>query len=106
MPPTVVTAYGNSDDAQLERDLLKAVDANLVHVANLDSSDASPLLRQADALIVTTHRVSAELIASLERCKVISRAGTGLRLRAGVTARTPRPVAPDLLSYPPERVAS
>ena len=78
MPPTVVTAFGNSDDAQLERDLLKAVDANLVHVANLDSPEAGALIRQADALIVTTHRVSADLIASMERCQIISRAGTGL----------------------------
>jgi D-3-phosphoglycerate dehydrogenase len=78
MSPTVVTAYGSSDDAQIERDLLKAVDANLVHVAGLDSPEAGALIRQADALIVTTHRVSAELIASLERCRIISRAGTGL----------------------------
>ena len=78
MPPTVVTAYGNSDDAQLERDLLKAVDATLVHVPNLDAPEAGALIRQADALIVTTHRVSADLIASMERCQVISRAGTGL----------------------------
>jgi D-3-phosphoglycerate dehydrogenase len=78
MPPTVVTAYGNSDDAQLERDLLKAVDAHLVHVANLESPEARALIRQADALIVTTHRVSADLIGAMERCQVISRAGTGL----------------------------
>jgi D-3-phosphoglycerate dehydrogenase len=78
MPPTVVTAFGNADDAQLERDLLKAVDANLVHVANLDAPEAGPVIRQADALIVTTHRVSAELIGSMERCRIISRAGTGL----------------------------
>src|SRR5215208_368563 len=78
MPPTVVTAMGSAADAQIERELLHAVDANLVHVASLDTPEARELIRQADALIVTIHPVSAGLIASMERCKVISRAGTGL----------------------------
>lgn len=78
MAPTVVTAYGSPADAQIERDLLQAVDANLVHVTNLDSPEARALIRTADALMVTTHRVSAELIGSMERCRLISRAGTGL----------------------------
>ena len=78
MPPTVVTAHGNPEDSQIERELLQAIGANLAHVASLDTPDARALLRTADALIVTTHRVSTELIASMERCKIISRAGTGL----------------------------
>src|SRR3954449_840853 len=78
MPPTVVTVYGSAADAQIERELLQAVDANLVHVASLDAPEDRAIIRQADALIVTIHPVSADLIASMERCKVISRAGTGL----------------------------
>src|SRR5215212_1676924 len=78
MPPTVVTALGNAADAQIERELLRAVDANLVHVASLDTPDDRAIIRQADALIVTIHRVSADLIGSMDRCKIISRAGTGL----------------------------
>jgi D-3-phosphoglycerate dehydrogenase len=78
MPPTVVTAMGSAADSQIERDLLQAVDAALVHVASLDTPEARELIRHADALIVTIHPVSADLIASMERCKVISRAGTGL----------------------------
>jgi D-3-phosphoglycerate dehydrogenase len=78
MSPTVVTALGSPADSQIERELLQAVDANLVHVAGLDAPEDRAQLRDADALIVTTHRVSAELIATLERCRVISRAGTGL----------------------------
>jgi len=78
MPPTVVTAMGSAADAQIERELLHAVDANLVHVASFDAPADREIIRQADALIVTIHRVSAELIASMERCKIISRAGTGL----------------------------
>ena len=78
MPPTVVTALGNAADAQIEREMLQAVDAQLVHITSLDTPEARELIRQADALIVTIHPVAAELIASMQRCKVISRAGTGL----------------------------
>jgi len=78
MPPIVVTAHGTPDDSLIERELLGAVGADLAHVASLDAPEAQALIRTADALIVTTHRVSAELIASLQRCKIISRAGTGL----------------------------
>jgi D-3-phosphoglycerate dehydrogenase len=78
MPPTVVIAYGNANDAAIEQELLQAVDANLVHVGSLDTPEAGALIRQADALIVTIHRVAADLIASMERCRIISRAGTGL----------------------------
>src|SRR5258708_10881470 len=78
MPPTVVTAMGSAADSQIERELLHAVDANLVHVASLDTPEAREMIRQADALIVTIHPVSADLIASMARCKIISRAGTGL----------------------------
>jgi D-3-phosphoglycerate dehydrogenase / 2-oxoglutarate reductase len=78
MAPTVVTAMGSAADAQIERELLAAVGVELVHVASLDAPEAGALIRQADALIVTTHPVRADLIASMERCKIISRAGTGL----------------------------
>ena len=78
MSPTVVTVYGSAADAQIERELLQAVDANLVHVTSLDAPEDRAIIRQADALMVTTHRVSAELIASMEHCQIISRAGTGL----------------------------
>src|SRR6266545_7577541 len=78
MPPTVVTALGSAADSQIERELLQAVDANLVHVASFDAPEDRAIIRQADALIVTIHRVSADLIASMERCRIISRAGTGL----------------------------
>lgn len=78
MSPTVVSVYGSPADAQIERELLQAVNANLVHVEDLERPEARAQLREADALMVTTHRVSAELIGTLERCKIISRSGTGL----------------------------
>jgi D-3-phosphoglycerate dehydrogenase len=78
MPPTVVSVLGNAADSQLERDLLRAVGAELVHVASLDAPEARAAVREADALIVTIHPVRADLIATMERCRIISRAGTGL----------------------------
>ncbi len=78
MSPTVITVYGSTTGSLIEQELLQAVDAKLVHVASLDSPDDRALIRYADALIITTHRISADLIASMECCKVISRAGTGL----------------------------
>lgn len=78
MSPIVVAVYGSPADSLIERELLQAVDATLVHVASLDAPEARAHLREADALLVTIHRVSAELIATLERCRIISRSGTGL----------------------------
>jgi D-3-phosphoglycerate dehydrogenase / 2-oxoglutarate reductase len=78
MQPTIAIAYGDPNDAQLERDLLKAIDARLVHIGGLNTPEARAIIGTADALMVTTHLVPANLIGAMERCRVISRAGTGL----------------------------
>jgi D-3-phosphoglycerate dehydrogenase len=78
MQPTVAIAYRHPDDSQVERELLSAIDAKLVYVDDLTSPEAYATIGAADALMVTTHRVPAELIGAMERCRVISRAGTGL----------------------------
>jgi D-3-phosphoglycerate dehydrogenase len=78
MQPTVVIAYGSADDSQIERELLGVIDARLVHVGGLDTAEAREAAATADALMVTTHRVPADMIAAMEHCRVISRAGTGL----------------------------
>ncbi len=78
MQPTVAIAYGSADDSRIERDLLRAIDANLVHIGGLDTPEARATIGAADALMVTTHLVPADLIAAMQRCRVISRAGTGL----------------------------
>jgi D-3-phosphoglycerate dehydrogenase / 2-oxoglutarate reductase len=78
MQPTIAITYRSADDSQVERELLKAIDANLVYVDSLDTPEAYATIGAADALMVTTHRVPADLIAAMERCRVISRAGTGL----------------------------
>lgn len=78
MQPTVAIAYGNPDDLQLERDILQAIDANLVYINGLTTPESQAIISSADALMVTTHLVPADMIASMGRCRVISRAGTGL----------------------------
>lgn len=45
---------------------------------NLDTSEARETAKNADALMVTIQEVDADLIRSLENCKVIARVGTGL----------------------------
>jgi D-3-phosphoglycerate dehydrogenase len=74
----VVIAYDGVGDSQIEREVLRAIDANIIHTSNLDTPDARAAARQADALIVTVQPVPTDLIATLEHCRVISRAGTGL----------------------------
>jgi D-3-phosphoglycerate dehydrogenase / 2-oxoglutarate reductase len=77
MPFTIVIAYDGLGDALVEREVLQALDADIIQFSGLDTPEAQAAARQADALMVTIQKVSAELIGSLEHCRVISRAGTG-----------------------------
>ena len=78
MPATVVIAYGSPDNSRIEHELLRSIDAEIIRVDGLDTPEARDVIGAADALMVTTHQVSADLIAAMPRCRVISRAGTGL----------------------------
>ena len=78
MVPTVVIAYAGFGDIRVEEEVLRAIDATVLHIGNLDTPDALGAVKQADALMVTLQRVPAELIATMERCRIISRVGTGL----------------------------
>jgi D-3-phosphoglycerate dehydrogenase len=76
MRPTVIVAYG-FPDAEVEREVLSSVDAEVVQIESLSSPQARTLLRDADALMVTLQPVPAAIIAHMERCRIISRVGTG-----------------------------
>jgi D-3-phosphoglycerate dehydrogenase / 2-oxoglutarate reductase len=78
MQPTVAIAYRSADDSRTERELLQAIDAKLVYIDGLDTPEAGATISAADALMVTTHRVPANLIDAMKHCRVISRVGTGL----------------------------
>ena len=76
MEPTVIIAY-KFGDIQAEEEVLQAINATVLRVENLDTPDVLKRVTQADALMVALQRVSAELIATMERCRIISRIGTG-----------------------------
>jgi D-3-phosphoglycerate dehydrogenase len=78
MKPIVVIAYSGFGDLDVEKQVLRAIDAEIIHAGNLTSPQALAAVTQADALMVTLEKVTAEIITSMTRCKVISRAGTGL----------------------------
>ncbi len=79
MRPTVVIAHTSfGDDLAVERAVLHPLDAEIIHTGNLTEPDALATVQQADALMVTLERVTAPIINRMERCRIISRAGTGL----------------------------
>ena len=78
MNANVVIAYPGFGDIEIEREILSAAGLEIEHVGNLDTEEAREAARQCDALMVTIQPVRAELIQSLERCRLICRVGTGL----------------------------
>ena len=78
MAPTVVIAYPGFGDIRIEEEILSTIDANVSHLGNTDTPASREVVAQADALMVTLQPVPAELISTMERCRIVSRVGTGL----------------------------
>lgn len=78
MRPTVVIGYPGFGDIEVEKEILRTIDADVIHTGATDTPEAREAVRNADALMVTIQPVSNELIASMQRCRIISRVGTGL----------------------------
>ena len=76
--PTVVIAHSVFDDLALEEELLSAVDATVVWTGNLTTPEALDAAREADALMIALEVVSADLLASMRRCRIVSRLGIGI----------------------------
>jgi D-3-phosphoglycerate dehydrogenase / 2-oxoglutarate reductase len=76
--PTVVIAYDGFSGITVEEEVLAVTGAEVVHTGDLDSTSAREATREADALMVTTQAVDADLITGMERCRIIARVGTGL----------------------------
>ena len=74
----VVIAYPGFGDIKIETEILQAAGLEIEHVAATDTEEARRAARQCDALMVTIQPVEADLIRSLERCRLICRVGTGL----------------------------
>ncbi len=76
--PKVVIAYDMGGDP-IEEKILGAIPGiEIVHTSDLTSPESVAAASNADAIMVTLHQVNVELISKLERCKIISRVGTGL----------------------------
>lgn len=78
MRPQVVLAYAGLGEGEIEHDVFEAEDVELVAVDQLDSPEGRAAVRQAEALMVTVQPVSGSLLSSMERCKVVTRVGTGV----------------------------
>jgi D-3-phosphoglycerate dehydrogenase / 2-oxoglutarate reductase len=72
--PTVAIVYSGIGDTSIEEAALTAVDARIVYAESLDA----PEVRAADAVMVTTQTVTAAVLGTLERCRIVSRVGVGL----------------------------
>ena len=96
--PTVVIAYTGFENIDLETNILRQIDAEIIHSGNLTSPEALEAVKEADAIIVTLQRVTTDIINSMKRCRIISRAGTGL---APVARGQPPPDGGGALQRPP-----
>jgi D-3-phosphoglycerate dehydrogenase len=72
---TVVIAYGQRAQTELDTGLLEGMGYQVRHLDNL--SDLTGLA-SADALMVTVQEVTAAVLDAMPACKVVGRVGTGL----------------------------
>lgn len=98
MKPTVIIAYTDASDAKEEQEILKTVDANILYIRKFDTEEALEAVSQADALMVGLEEVRADLIARMDRCRIISRLGTGIDT-IDIEAATKRGI---LVTYVPD----
>jgi D-3-phosphoglycerate dehydrogenase / 2-oxoglutarate reductase len=78
MKPTVVIAYAPFGDYQIEQEILQQLGGEIRYFSETHSPEAQAAMQSADAVMVTIQPVRADLIGTLERCKLICRVGTGL----------------------------
>lgn len=98
MKPTVIITYAEASDTKVEQEILKAIDANILYIRKFDTEEALEAVSKADALMVALEEVRAHLIDRMERCRIISRLGTGLDT-IDIEAATQRGI---LVTYVPD----
>lgn len=77
MNPCIVYVSAFPDMA-IEQKIFEGLNAKMVPVPDLDSAEARQILRDADVLIITLHKVNADVIYAMPNCKLISRLGVGI----------------------------
>ncbi len=66
--------YGNYTE---EINVLEKIDAELIILNPDNKTEFDRIIREADALLVNLHPMTADLISELDKCKVMSRYGVG-----------------------------
>lgn len=74
----VVVAHSGFTDTDIEQEVVGSLGATVEYVGNLETPQALEAARGCAALLVTVQQVTAEIINSMEHCKVITRVGTGV----------------------------
>lgn len=73
----VVITYAKYADASVEAGILEKAGLEVVMTSSFPEDKRPDIWRSADALMVGIDVVSREIIGTLDRCKIISRVGTG-----------------------------
>ncbi len=76
--PTVVTGHARRDAAPIELDIFGAAGVDVVDLPAFDLMQSLDVLRDADALTVGLHVVTAEVMNEMPKCRIICRVGTGV----------------------------
>ncbi|MCX6018378.1 MAG: C-terminal binding protein [Chloroflexi bacterium] len=74
---TIVYAFDDFD-MDVEKSVLSALPHQLIPSHGLESAASREILHDADALMVTLQRVTAEVLDAMPKCKLVSRLGVGL----------------------------
>ncbi len=78
MPTRIVYAFDDFQDLKLERKVFDGQDVEFLFSHGLESAESRAVLQNADVLVVTLQRVSADTINAMPHCFLISRLGVGI----------------------------
>ena len=78
MQPRVLIVYAGHKQIADERAVLEAYGAEVIAAETPDSAEALANYAECDALMVTIHPVTAEMMDRMPKCRIICRIGTGL----------------------------
>jgi D-3-phosphoglycerate dehydrogenase len=76
--PTVVLAYDEFPDIDIEAGILAQLDAEIIHTKSLATEADIDIAISADALMVSIQDVPRAMIERMQKCRIVSRVGTGL----------------------------
>ena len=74
---TIVYAFDDFD-MTVEKGVLGVLDADIICLKSLDAPESDAHLAQADALVITLQKLTAQVMDRMPKCKLISRLGVGL----------------------------